>query len=161
MALNFNNPGNIRLTSETWVGQVKPGDSTAFVTFSEPLYGYRALYKLIINYINGGFNNLNRIVYKYAPPGDNNPSNAYVQFLENYTGLNREQTINPYDFSTIFKIGMGISRFETGQIPNFEDAEAGLRLVLTSPNPVNYAGNGTNILPLLFLAGISLLFIKF
>jgi len=129
MALNYNNPGNIRLTSENWIGQVKPGDSTSFATFTTLPYGYRALFKLLTTYINQGFNNLSRIIYKYAPPGDSNPTISYLQYVESRTGIDRLTTIYPDDYSKIWYIGLAISRFETGEEPDIDAAKLGFEMV--------------------------------
>ena len=150
MALNFNNPGNIRLTSETWLGQIKPGDSTSFVTFQNQVYGYRALFKLILNYIKSGYNNINRIIYKYAPPGDNNPTVQYADFVSNRTGISKETTIYPNDYHAIYLIGLAISRFETGAEPNTEAAKSGLEMVF---NPEAY-GDESNPNGFLVLFGL-------
>lgn len=148
MALLFNNPGNIRLTSDTWLGQVKPGDSTSFVTFQNQTYGYRALFKLILNYINQGYNNINRIIYRYAPPGDNNPTIQYADFVSNRTGISKETTIYPTDYHAIYIIGLAMARFETGQEPEPEASKNGLQMVF---NPAAYGDEGKdNHFPILF-----------
>lgn len=156
MALRFNNPGNIKLVPGTvWQGQALPGDSSVFVTYNSLPFGYRALFKVIQTKINRGVNTINSIIYDYAPPGDNNPTESYVNFIENNTGINRYSVINPGDLDSIKKICYYISIFETGITPDKNSFEQGFNL---------FSGQSGEIIPdanlsLIFVAGIAFLYI--
>lgn len=139
MSLNYNNPGNIKITSDRWIGAVYPGDSSTFVTFSSLPYGYRALYRLLRGYIESGYNTISRIIYRYAPPGDNNPTVNYVNYIQSATGIDKDTTISKTDYQAIFQIGYAISRFETGTNPNEKDAQAGFQMAF---NPWKYGEEG-------------------
>ena len=45
-----NNPGNIRLTSDRWRGQVLPSPDRSFAVFKSPEWGYRALFVVLEGY---------------------------------------------------------------------------------------------------------------
>lgn len=158
MALYFNNPGNIKLVPGTvWQGQVLPGDSSVFVTYINLPYGYRALFKVIQSKINRGLNTINSIIYDYAPPGDNNPTESYVNFIENNTGINRFSVINPGDLDSIKKIAYYISIFETGISPDKNSFQEGFNLFSGQSGEISPDNN----LNLIFVAGISFLYIIF
>lgn len=66
-----NNPGNIRHSKDEWQGEVD-GTDTAFKTFSDPLYGLRALAKLMLNYqAKHGLNTVAALIDRWAPPVEN------------------------------------------------------------------------------------------
>lgn len=133
MALNFNNPGNLSITSDIWKGQVIPGDSLRFVTFSNPIYGYRALFIDLYNKIKNGFNTIEKIIYRYAPPNDNN-TEAYINYITSITGYNRTYILNPALLSQVFKIGYAIARFETGTVPVDKDIKEGFFIAFDENN---------------------------
>lgn len=43
--LRNNNPGNIRLSSTKYQGEVQPSQDTAFKQFESMAYGYRAIFR--------------------------------------------------------------------------------------------------------------------
>ena len=47
--IRLNNPGNIEY-GESWRGMAADQKDPRFVTFTEPVYGIRALAKLLLNY---------------------------------------------------------------------------------------------------------------
>lgn len=128
--LKNNNPGNIRLSSDVWKGQVIPGTSYDFVTFKDLSYGYRALFILLQNYIRSGFVTIHDIIARYAPKKEN-PTLNYINFVGNYTGIPIYDRIASTDIPKIYSIGLAISRFETGITPDISAARDGLNLAFT------------------------------
>lgn len=127
MAIKFNNPGNIRLSGDVWQGQIIPGDSSSFVTFQDLKFGFRALFVLLKNYIASGKDSIELILYKYAPPSENNTEN-YISYVSNRTGIDRHKVIDPGNYGDIYKIGYAMSIFETGVIPDSSKAQEGFTL---------------------------------
>jgi hypothetical protein len=82
-----NNPGNLRWNSKFKgvVGKSKNG----FAIFSSKYAGLAAMENLLKNYIKKGFNTLEKILYRYAPPTDNNNTEAYIQFVSQRSGIVR------------------------------------------------------------------------
>lgn len=74
-----NNPFNIKKSNHNWIGKVKGTDPT-FEVFSNMYYGIRAGLKLLINYVDRGFNTPYKIISRFAPSCENNVSN-YVAFI--------------------------------------------------------------------------------
>lgn len=70
--LQNHNPGNIRHSAEKWQGEVQPSTDPEFKQFVSDAYGYRALLKLISNYITRyGCTTLRRVIARWAPPSEN------------------------------------------------------------------------------------------
>ena len=81
-----NNPGNIRLTGDRWRGQVLPPPDRGFVTFTEPKWGYRALFVILEGYmIRHGLVTIRGIIGRYAPPSENATA-AYIRSVSRATG---------------------------------------------------------------------------
>lgn len=83
-----NNPGNIRLSNETWVGQVPAEAQTdpSFVQFLDPVYGIRAMARILSSYANRGVVTLRAIVSTWAPPTENDTA-AYLASVVGRTGI--------------------------------------------------------------------------
>lgn len=72
------NPGNIERTAETWRGQSQVQADDRFVQFDAPIWGLRALAKLLRNYqTRYGLRTIRTIIGRWAPQGENNTV-AYV-----------------------------------------------------------------------------------
>ena len=74
-----NNPGNIRLNPKiTWIGQAEVQTDPSFVVFTSPVYGLRAIGKIMKKYEKDGISTIDGAINRWAPPSENN-STAYIQ----------------------------------------------------------------------------------
>lgn len=90
-----NNPGNIRLTGDRWRGQVLPPPDRGFVTFTEPKWGYRALFVILEGYmIRYGLVTIRGIIGRYAPPSENATA-AYIRSVCRATGCGPDDPLDP------------------------------------------------------------------
>lgn len=90
-----NNPGNIRLTGDRWRGQVLPPPDRGFVTFTEPKWGYRALFVILEGYmIRHGLVTIRSIIGRYAPPSENATA-AYIRSVCRATGRGPDDPLDP------------------------------------------------------------------
>ena len=90
-----NNPGNIRLTGDRWRGQVLPPPDRGFVTFTEPKWGYRALFVILEGYmIRHGLVTIRGIIGRYAPPSENATA-AYIRSVCRATGWGPDDPLDP------------------------------------------------------------------
>lgn len=48
--LRNNNPGNIRINSDLFQGEVRPSKDKSFKQFETMAYGYRAVFRILSNY---------------------------------------------------------------------------------------------------------------
>lgn len=90
-----NNPGNIRLTSDRWRGQVLPPPDRGFVTFKSPEWGYRALFVILEGYmIRHCLVTIRGIIGRYAPPAENATA-AYIRSVCRATGWGPDDPLDP------------------------------------------------------------------
>jgi len=96
-----NNPGNLRpqtmKNANNWWGEgaVTSIDSgNGFAIFSSPEEGIKALkQQLRLDGIKRGMT-IKELIYKFAPPDDNNPSDAYAANMANALGLKVDDKIS-------------------------------------------------------------------
>ena len=87
------NPGNIRHSPDKWLGEI-PGNDKAFKTFSDPVYGIRALAKLLLNYERKyGLNTISGIISRWAPTVENNTA-AYIDAVAKSCGVDPFRVID-------------------------------------------------------------------
>ncbi len=92
--LRNNNPGNIRKGTSQWQGMSAQQTDSAFVQFVSPVYGIRALAKLLKNYqARYGLDTVEEIISRYAPPNEN-ITGSYVRAVADSIGVAPRQTIN-------------------------------------------------------------------
>lgn len=158
MAINYNNPGNIEKRVTTiWQGAIYPGDSDRFVTFESLPYGFRALFKVLKTKISTGTNTIEKIINSYAPPGDNNPTQEYIKYVSNITGIPAQKVITLDMMQDIFKIGHAMSRFETGVLPPSNEIIEGFNMAFNGSGGQIDAKTGNTLIGLLVIASIFLL----
>jgi len=120
-----NNPGNIRHSSTKWVGEVK-GSDPSFKTFSSPVFGIRAMAKLLGNYQRFyGLTTIRKMISRWAPPNEND-TQAYIAHVCQGSGIGPDDEVTPDDFP---KIIPSMISMENGRQPYGEDVIAkGCRL---------------------------------
>lgn len=115
MSIKRNNPGNIRKSAAyAWQGEIPGTQPGGYVNFDTLVNGYRAQIKLLNNYIVKGTDSIKKIINKWAPPSDNNPTDDYIKFVSNKTGIDSNLKLAANDFTTLSKIALAMSFFEHG-----------------------------------------------
>lgn len=75
-----NNPLNIRYNQRNiWQGQLSP--VKGFCTFKSLYYGFRAAFRLLERYEYFGVTTVKGIINRWAPPSDNNDTDAYIAYV--------------------------------------------------------------------------------
>jgi len=121
----YNNPLNIKYNpANNWVGQ-DTAKSGEFVYFKSPEYGYRAAFVLLNNYQKMGFNTLTKVINRWAPESDNNPTQNYIYYVSNKTGLFPDTPIKPQDYQDILA---AMATFEQGRAPDMAALMTGYQL---------------------------------
>ncbi len=88
-----NNPGTIRL-GPAWQGRSAHQTDTAFTQFNTPEYGLRALTRVLHTYqTRHRLNTVEAIISRWAPPADNNPTNAYIDNVARSIGVGRREQV--------------------------------------------------------------------
>lgn len=73
-----NNPGNIRIVrGVTWQGQSATQTDGSFVQFDDPVYGIRAIARIMKSYERAGIDTIGAAINRWAPPNEND-SDSYI-----------------------------------------------------------------------------------
>lgn len=116
--IRLSNPGNIvRDGGNQWVGMTRLQDDPKFVRFNNPHNGIRALAKLLINYKKlHNCDTIYDIIYRYAPPNENNTS-AYIKDVSNRSGFFPNEPLDLQDVFTLMKLTQAVIIHENGAAP--------------------------------------------
>ena len=112
------NPGNIRKSSIEWNGQDDKGVDPAFVTFRAPVFGIRALAKILLNYqAKYNLNTVREIILRWAPPNENN-TDAYVKAVCDGCNVGPDDPIDLKDSPALLLLMIeAIIEHENGEQP--------------------------------------------
>lgn len=113
-----NNPGNIDRTAEKWQGMAADQSSDSrFVVFSAPVWGLRALAKVLLRYQRKhGLRTPAAIIGRWAPPVEND-TGAYARQVAKALGVGVGDQIDLQQPETLQRILPAIVQHENGQQP--------------------------------------------
>lgn len=127
-----NNPGNIRVSKDQWEGMT--GDDGAFVTFDSPESGVRALGKNLLSYGRRGYDSIEKIINRWAPPNEND-TKAYIDSVVAATGIPATQSLDLSNPDTLSALAQAISFHETGSRYDPEVYQKGVARALNGISP--------------------------
>lgn len=127
-----NNPGNIRVSKDQWEGMT--GDDGAFITFDSPESGVRALGKNLLSYGRQGYDSIEKIINRWAPPNEND-TQAYIDSVVAATGIPATQSLDLSDPDTLSSLAQAISFHETGSRYDPEVYQQGVARALNGISP--------------------------
>ena len=113
-----NNPGNIR-HGQNWQGLNPDGRNIdpAFCVFKSPVFGIRALAKVLMNYKKiHGLNTVRQIISRYAPPNENQ-TKAYIQTVAQQIGVYPDTIIDIEERGILTVFIKAVIRMENGVQP--------------------------------------------
>lgn len=111
-----NNPGNLEYSkTNPWVGQT--GDDGRFAKFETPEHGIRALGRNLLSYQRQGIDTVNDIINRWAPPSDNNNTDAYIQAVCAQLGVTPDQPLDASNPDTLKALCASIIQHENGSQP--------------------------------------------
>jgi hypothetical protein len=126
--LRNNNPLNIRHNGDKWQGAV-PGTDKSFITFSSMAYGYRAAFVTLGTYLSKyRRNTIDKIIKAWAPPEDNNNTEAYIAAVEKQSGVARDKVLTDKSGDDYIKIVAAMSKVENGKPAVMSEVESGFKL---------------------------------
>lgn len=115
------NPGNIRMPpkkledKDKFIGELRPSHDPDFRTFVNMAYGYRAMHYLLRRYKNSyQLNTLEQMIYRWAPPTDNNKTEAYVNFVADRAGIGRDHIVDVSNMTVMCRIVAAMATMECG-----------------------------------------------
>jgi hypothetical protein len=110
MAFRNNNPGNIRYNPK--IRGVIGRSPDGFSMFANKWSGLAAMRRLLVNYIDRGYNTLTKIINRYAPAADQNKPAIYIKFVSQKSKLDPNQVLKAED---VEKILAPMVKMETGK----------------------------------------------
>ena len=128
LGLRQNNPGNIR-PGAGFIGET--GVGSGYATFQNPLFGGRALARLLSTYKNQyGISNIDSLIDRYAPSGDNTMESRinYKGFIANKLGVGKDDEIDLDDDNTKLGVMKAIVEFENRNQNPYSDQEYNLMI---------------------------------
>lgn len=127
-----NNPGNIRVSKDQWEGMT--GDDGAFVIFDSPESGVRALAKNLQSYGRQGYDSIEKIINRWAPPNEND-TQSYIDSVVSATGIPATQSLDLSNPDTLSSLAQAISFHETGSRYDPEVYNQGVARALNGISP--------------------------
>lgn len=129
--LRNNNPGNIRQNSDNFLGEVKPSSDPAFKQFESIEYGYRAIFVTLNTYQKKyGLYTIRDIISRWAPPADNNDTEAYIRAVSSESGVPESSRITSTNRDVMIPIVAAMSRVENGVTANIAEVQRGWDLFM-------------------------------
>ncbi|MDD6080645.1 MAG: structural protein P5 [bacterium] len=130
------NPGNIRLPrkenmeKDRFIGELRPSRDKSFRTFVNMAYGYRAIFRILRTYKNSyQLNTLEQMIYRWAPPTDNNKTEVYVDFVADRAGIGRKDIVDVSNMTVMCRIVEAMATMEcggkTGWVPDMNEIRDG------------------------------------
>lgn len=127
--LRHNNPGNIRINSDLFQGEIRPSKDKSFKQFNTRAYGYRAIFKILSNYYrNYKLDTIRKMIGRWAPENEND-TDAYIKAVSDYAGIPADDPININDREQMIRIVAGMSKVENGREAEMSDVIAGWNLL--------------------------------
>lgn len=127
--LRHNNPGNIRINSDLFQGEIRPSKDKSFKQFNTMAYGYRAIFKILSNYYrNYKLDTIRKMIGRWAPENEND-TDAYIKAVSDYSGIPADDPININDREQMIRIVAGMSKVENGREAEMSDVIAGWNLL--------------------------------
>lgn len=112
--LRNNNPLNIRISTDKFVGEVQPSQDKAFKQFDTMAHGYRAAFRVLRTYINNyKCDTIRKIISRWAPATENNTL-AYVMTVSDRAGISPDAPISADNREMMVRIVAAMSYVENG-----------------------------------------------
>jgi len=124
--LRNNNPLNIRHNADVFQGETQ-GNDKSFKTFSSMPYGYRAAFVTLGTYLSRGWDTIEKIVSKWAPPNENN-TESYIANVVKWSGVPKDKILTASDGADYILIVAAMSFVENGRNADISEVTAGFNL---------------------------------
>ena len=123
------NPGNIRITTDKWLGLREEQTDKEFFQFEEMRWGYRALICTLQNYRRKhGLQTIAEMIGRWAPHTENNTS-GYISRVCKEMQVPSSYVPNVEDKGTMCALAAAISEVENGVPAVMSEIEEGWALL--------------------------------
>lgn len=128
--LRNHNPGNIRINTDRFLGEIHPSADPAFKQFRTPAYGYRAMFVILRNYSRlYGLRTIRRIITRWAPPKENDTA-AYIAAVSKLSGIGPDEPISGDDRRQMTAIVAAMSQVENGCLADLAEVASGWEMLI-------------------------------
>ncbi len=116
-----NNPGNIR-HGDKWEGLSDIQSDSSFCVFQSPVYGIRAMAKILLNYQEKyQIDTIEKIISRWAPPNENDTL-AYVHSVASALNVSAKQKVDLHGNGVLLaNLIKAIIKHENGRQPYDDD----------------------------------------
>lgn len=122
-----NNPLNIRIGNK-WKGLKIPNTDKAFDQFTSMVWGYRAAFIVLKNYINKHHcNTVAKIISRFAPSTENNTA-SYIKIVCTKTGFKPDDVVEP-TFKHLSKLVYAMAWVESMAVPSIATLKDAWKLI--------------------------------
>ena len=123
------NPGNIRRSGDRWKGLAPRQPDLDFFIFESPLWGIRAMAKILRNYQRRhGLRTITQIIGRWAPASENDTA-AYVAAVAKAMRVGAGQRLDLSNPATLRDLIAAIIRHENGVQPyGFDTIDSAIEL---------------------------------
>ena len=112
--LRNNNPLNIRISTDKFVGEIQSSQDKVFKQFDTMAHGYRAAFRVLRTYINNyKCDTIRKIISRWAPATENNTL-AYVMTVSSRSGISPNALISASNREEMIRIVAAMSYVENG-----------------------------------------------
>lgn len=119
------NPGNIRINSDKFLGEIIPSGDKEFKRFESMAYGYRAMFVILRNYKrNYSLDTIRKMIHRWAPENENN-TNSYINVVSERSGIPADDPIDTNSKEQMTRIVAAMSFVENGVEADMSDVIAG------------------------------------
>ena len=130
-----NNPGNIRRSNDPWQGLSQHQKDPSFFQFDNPLYGIRALARVLIAYQDKhNLRTITQIINRWAPPAENQ-TGGYITDICQRNGFAANAHLDLHKETDLKPLVEAIIWHENGQQP-YSAAQLTKALVLAGVEPL-------------------------
>ena len=119
------NPGNIRRSMVSYVGEKSYSTDRAFKQFESLEAGYRAMFVLLHTYrLRGYGSTIEQMISRYAPPSENN-TNGYIARVSASSGIAKDCLLDTLSAEQMIPIVCAMSAVENGVAADRATVERG------------------------------------
>ncbi len=132
--LRNNNPGNLRRTTDPWQGLAETQTDLEFFVFKSPVYGIRALARVLIAYQDDhNLRTIRQIIGRWAPVSENDTV-AYIRAVSEETDFAPDVVLDMHKYEQLKAIVTAIIQHENSLQP-YTVAQIDKALVLAGVEP--------------------------
>lgn len=138
--LRNNNPLNLRISNNPWLGKVKNNTDGAFEQFTTIEYGYRAAFRNIRTIVQrrsaqDNTTTVRQLIHVWAPGSDGNNEAAYCQSVQKHSSINPDELVIIKNKEFMCKLVYGMAVTENGQAVSRAQIDSAYNLAFGRPVP--------------------------